>query len=54
MATRIDNPEGSTNFYEDLNDMEIRLPGNIREAFSSDKTWLEMAEKQYPKWRARG
>ena len=54
MAQRNDIPEGDLEFYKELNEFEIRLPGNVRATFSCDGTWLQMAKQRYPKWRDQG
>ena len=41
-------------FYKELDNFELRMPGNQSIQFSVNENVLEWARKQYPNWRERG
>ena len=41
-------------FYGELDNFELRMPGNQSIPFSDNENVLEWARKQYPNWRERG
>ena len=44
---------GGEEFYKELNNFELRMPGNHSIPFSDNEKVLEWARKQYPNWRER-
>ena len=48
----MDSNEGEE-FYKELDNFELRMPGNQSIPFSDNEKVLEWARKQYPNWRER-